>query len=320
MNLPKFPRVRKFFFVKDGSKDVLDTRKLKYIGTSIVCIYTLCMIFVPDEYANLSKSQKGFTGNENINIDSKNVSSGANTIINTHQANFEAQERAKLGGKRKIPLVPQNVNFSASQVITRSGIGGTMKPLPSGSTFIGKLLDGVDTRNQNQILKVTLPYGARNKSGGTVPKNTILLGVVSYSGKGEKVYISFNRAVFPNGKEYKINAQALTSKDYSPGLIGEYHGNTDLRVAAAMGLTMVSAASEVLTTKAALGGVNQQGQSTIVTDATMENAMLQGISKVSEKEATRQARELESEQAFVTVEAGSDLIVSLLTPFKGELY
>ncbi len=320
MRFFKFPRLRNFFFIKDGNKDVINTKKLKYIGASFVGIYTLCMILIPDEYASLSKSQKSFTGGENTNVGSKNVSSGANTIINTHQANYEASERARQGGKRKIPLVPQNVNFGATQVITRSGLGGTMKPLPSGSTFIGKLLDGVDTRNQNQILKITLPYGARHKTGGTIPKNTILLGLVSYSGKGEKVYISFNRAVFPNGKEYKINAQALTSKDYSPGLIGEYHGNTDLRVAAAMGLTMVSAASEVLTTKTALGGLNEQGQSTVVADATMENAMLQGISKVSEKEASRQARELESEEAFVTVEAGSDLIVSLLTPFKGELY
>ncbi len=87
-----------------------------------------------------------------------------------------------------------------------------------------------------------------------------------------------------------------------------------------MGLTMVSAASDVLTKKTALGGLNQDGQTTIVAEATMENALLQGVSKVSEKEATRQAKELESEQAFVTVDAGSDLIVSLLSPFKGELY
>ena len=312
-------KIKSLFFIKEGNKDVLNTKLLKYIGTSFATLYTLLTFFIPEDYSFISKSQKGFTEKRVDGGKYNHVTNGAGEIINTHQAQAEARNRLRNGGKRQ-NLVPQNINFSATQVITRSGLGGTMKPLPSGSNFIGKLLDGIDTRNANQIIKATLPYGARHRTGGTIPKNAILLGVVNYSGRGEKVYITFNRAVFPNGKEYKINAQALTSKDYSPGLIGEYHGNTDLRVAAAMGLTMVSAASEVLTTKTAMGGLNPQGQTTIVADATMENAMLQGVSKVSEQEAKRQARELESEQPFVTVEAGSDLIVSLITPFKGELY
>ena len=312
-------RMMDFFFLKDGNKKVLDIKKLKYIGSFFVCIYALCLIFIPDEYSSLSDGKSSFLkeGNQETNV--KRVTTGAGNIIKVHQADYEARKSLHKK-KKRIPLVPQNVNFSAAQVITRSGLGGTMRALPSGSTFIGKLLDGVDTRNQNQIIKVNLPYGARQRTGGTIPKNALLLGVVSYSGKGNKVYISFNRAVFPNGKEYKIHAQALTSKDYSPGLIGEYHGNTDLRIAASMGLTMVSAAADVLTRKSVFGGINQQGQNSMLADATMGNAMLQGISKVSEKEAKRQASELQGEQAFVTVEAGSDLIVSLLRPFKGELY
>ena len=313
-------KIRQFFFIMDGKKEVLNTKVIKFISVGLFIIFTATQLLWTEDYTGLSKSNSGFTKNSSSSEHNENqTSKRAGEVINTHQANFETEQRLNQGNIRKQPSMPQDVNFNAAQVITRSGLGGTMKPLPSGSNFIGQLLNGIDTRNQNQIIKVLLPYGARHRSGGTIPKNTTLLGIVSYNGQGEKVYITFNRAIFPDGKEYKISAQALTSKDYSPGLLGDFHGNAELRIAATMGLTLVSAASGVLTSKSNIGGINQNGQTTVVPDATMRNALLEGVSKVSEKEAERQAQELEGQEEFVTVDAGSDLIVSLLTPFNGEV-
>jgi hypothetical protein len=313
-------QIRAFFFTIDGKKEVLNTFRIKVLGIGLFFIFTATEFFWPKDGTSLTKSNTQFvTSSHSKQKLGNSKSQRASEIIDEHQAEYEAQRRS-MKGRRDIPLVPVNVNFNAKQVIPRNGLGGTMPPLPSGTNFIGQLLNGIDTRNQNQVIKVLLPYGARHNSGGFIPKNTTVLGQVNYSGRGEKVFIRFNRAIFPNGKEYKVNAQGLGSKDYSPGLIGDFHGNADLRIAAAMGLTMVAAASNVMTTKKAVGGINENGQTTVIPEATMENAMLNGLSKVSQQEATRQAKELEQKEEYLTVDAGSDLIISLLTPFNGETF
>lgn len=320
MNLIK-KKIKAIFFKMDGKKEVLNTFNIKLMGGCFLLLFFLVEAFSKKDLTSVSKSSTQFIDTqENEGGKTKSLSARANEVINTHEANSQANERSRQTGRSKRPLVPQDVNFNAKQVITRSGLSGSLRPLPSGTNIIGELLNGIDTRNQNQIIKVKLPYGARHRSGGTIPKNTVLLGTVRYSGQGEKVFISFNRVILPEGQEYKINAQALNSKDYSPGLIGEFHGNADLRMMATMGLTMVSAASDVLTTRSSMGGIDQNGQQTVVPDATMNNAMLQGVSKVTEQEATRQAQEMQQKKEYVTVEAGSDLIISLISPFRGEKF
>lgn len=315
-------RIRNYFFITDGKKEVLNTYNIKFFCIGFLILFTATELFWPKDQTGLSKSNNQLFNDSSENSEkqkSNSISDRASEVIKSHQIDFEAQQRLRGVKVKRVPLVPKNVIFSAKQVINRSGIGGTMQPLPSGTNFIGKLLNGIDTRDQNQIIKVLLPYGARHRNGGTIPRSTTLLGQVSYSGQGEKVYITFNRAIFPNGKEYKINAQGLSSKDYSAGLDGSYHGNADLRMAASMGLSMVSAATSILTSKSIVGGVNNNGQQTVLPDATMKNAMLHGVSKISDQESKRQAQELEQKKVYVTVEAGSDLIVSLLITFNGEL-
>ena len=111
--------------------------------------------------------------------------------------------------------------------------------------------------------------------------------------------------------EFEINAQALNPQDYSTGIFGDYHGTATVRIATTLGLSMVSGMTEVLTEKQALG---ESGA--VTPKATMKNAFYHGVSKVSEMEANRQAGELSNEKAYVTVDAGSDLIVSLIAPLK----
>jgi hypothetical protein len=53
-------------------------------------------------------------------------------------------------------------------------------------------------------------------------------------------------------------------------------------------------------------------------DATVKNAILQGVSQVSRQEAQKQAQDLGNVPDYVTVPEGSDLIINLLSPFNGE--
>ena len=62
----------------------------------------------------------------------------------------------------------------------------------------------------------------------------------------------WGKGVTPEGREFALKAQALSSKDYSSGLLGDYHSQTDLRLFGAVGLSMLSRAGDVLTEREAL--------------------------------------------------------------------
>ena len=204
------------------------------------------------------------------------------------------------------------VNLKAVQVIVRQGDPDPDKTLPLGSNFIGKLLNTIDTRDPDLTVKVSLPYGARGKAQGNIPPNSILMGKATYPGKGEKIFIQFNKGVDHDGREFDIDAQALSSKDYSTGVVGDFHGTTDVRVATTLGLTMVGGVTDVLTEKEAVGNSLLDS---VNPKPTMKNALLHGVSQVAQSESQRQAEKLNENQDYVTVPEGSDVIVSLTKAF-----
>jgi hypothetical protein len=305
-----------FFLTEEGGKKVIRKKEVKY--TLVICLLiTACFqIFWPEDNSGLGKSYKPL--NEGQTVQLSNVNNEATIKL---QSKEEAdQQNGKPQGSRDLGLSrPSQLVYNSRQVLERIGSEGTLTtPLPSGTNFIAKLVNGIDTREANQVAKVILPYGARHASGGFLPKNAILLGIVSYGGESEKIFIRFNRVIYPNGKEFKIDAQALNSADYSPGLLGVNHSNSDIRMASSIGLTMVSAATDVLTKRSMLGGINPFGMDTAQPDATAQNAMLQGVSQVTKQEAQRQAQDMQKAQEYVTLYSDSDLIISLLSPFNGE--
>lgn len=231
----------------------------------------------------------------------------------------EAEANAKKEGLKPLKLPrPKEIIYSGKQVLERSGADGLLSPLASGANFIGKLISFIDTRVPGQVVRVTLPYGARHPKGGSLPRHSILYGTSSPEGESEKVFLRFHKVEFPDGKEYRIDAQALNSADYSPGIVGIKHGNTDLKVASSMGLTMISAASDILTQRSSLGALGGIPMGVGSPDATVKNAILQGVSQVSRQEAQKEAQNLGNVSDYVTVPEGSDLIISLLSPFNGE--
>ena len=194
------------------------------------------------------------------------------------------------------------IRYKGKQVI---GPGEEMTKIPRGANFIGKLMTSIDTRSPGMV-QVVLPYGGSHKSGGSIPLDTILFGEVNYPGQGEKIYINFNRGVTPDGEELNLRGQALSSKDYSLGIIGSFHGNTSERIASVLGLSMVGGISEVLVEKEALG----QGYTT-TPKPSLKNGFYNGVAKVTESEAQTQASKLAKTPEYATVDAGSDVIVSL---------
>jgi hypothetical protein len=118
--------------------------------------------------------------------------------------------------------------------------------------------------------------------------------------------MTFSKGVFPDGSEFQIQAQALSTKDYSPGLVGDFHGQSGARVAAALGLSLVSGASAALTEREQIGAL---GQTQV--KPTMKNALYGGLSQTAQAESQRQAQKLSERQEYVTLDAGKGLIINL---------
>lgn len=306
-----------FFFMEEGGKKVIKSKKVKIAFSIILILVCGVQIFFTEDNSSLGKSYKPLSDGQDLQEIAQLQHQQRVVDLQTKEQVEQMRASSKMHshGSGQI-LRPKQIVYRAKQVIGPGAEDGLMTPLPSGTNFIGKLLNGIDTREANQIARVTLPYGARHVNGGSIPKNSILLGSASSSGS-EKVFIRFTRVIYPNGEEYRIDAQALNSGDYSPGLLGVRQSNADLRMVGSIGLTMVSAATDVLTQRSMVG-MNPYAMGVAQPDATAQNAVLQGVSQVTKQEAQKQAQEPQNSQDYVTVFPDSDLIVNLLSPFKEE--
>jgi len=198
----------------------------------------------------------------------------------------------------------QEIKFAAKQILLRedSSLGYGFSP---GSNLIGELQSTIDTRDSAQIVRVLLPYGGTSKDGSSeLPRGTLLLGSVTYPGKGEKVFIQFQQAIIPEGKTIKLSAVALDPKDYSTGLTGEIQSQAKARVLSVMGLSAMSAMGSVLTEKEAMG------QYQVEPKANVKNALLSGAGKAAEVEASRLQNQGETED-YLQVGAGTAVVISL---------
>ncbi len=295
--------------VKDeGGKKTLKkiTIAIVLIGVAIVIVVCLLIFKKKEDTSYFEKSDKKITlklvpkQEEGAN---KNKALG---FIADYRTNNEVKTSQKQSGQSSV-----KINYNAKQIIERSD-ANTDKKLPIGSSFIGKLLTGIDTREPNQFIKVVLPYGASFQRERRLERNSIIFGTINYPGKGEKIYMSFSRGVMPNGNEFMLQAQALNPADYSPGLIGDYHGKSDIRIATTLGLHMLGSMGEVLTEKESLGDSMMP-----TPKSNMKNAFYYGASNAANEEATRQAEELRSTEAYVTVESGTELVIQLIETYKG---
>ena len=290
------------FYIQDGEK-----RKLNHwrIGVFVIPLLVgsvlVQMFWSHSDTSYFNQTADAPIPTQNSSNDESiimNRTTGLSSTLRIPEAS-ETQERSARSG--------QPIKYAAKQVIDR--IGGA----PSGSNFIGKLLTGIDTRDQGQVVKVLLPYGGVYQGVKCIDDGSVLFGRAQQARAGDKVFITFNRLVGPDGTEYEIQAQALNSKDFSSGLVGTFHSNADSRMMAAVGLGMISAAADVLVEKESLGNSYEP-----TPKSTLKNAGIASVSRAAQMEGERYVSESEDKQDYVTVESGMDLIVSLIQPFRGE--
>lgn len=301
-------KTSRFLFREEGGKKVLN-RKHAFLLAAIIFAVGLTCTLVPQivstgEESQLKRSDVPIVKSDNPSPQPSAGPQTGNSAPIGGVADHAPRESPQVVHRRS------TVRYRAKQVI---GPGESVDRIPRGSNFVGKLLGSIDTRAP-QSVQVILPYGGSGKSGGSIPPETILFGQASYSGQGDRVYLNFDHGVLPDGQEIAIQARALSSKDYTPGVVGDFHSNTGNRIASVLGLSMVGGMSEVMVEKEALG------QTYMATPkATLKNGFYNGVSKVTQMEAGIQAEKLAQTPEYVTVEAGADLIISLISSYgQGE--
>ncbi len=292
-------RLGQIFFRKEGGKKVLNKFRAGVVPVTLVMIgmgVKLYRDFHKSTVSMIRESNTSLLTNRSTLTPSRSNSAPSVGGVMNHAPQI-----------RHVHYGHIKIRYEAKQVISP---GVAYDKLPIGSNFIGKFVASVDTRAPAGV-QVTLPYGAAHKAGGgSLPPETILFGNAKYPGHGDRVYINFDHGLLPDGDEFKINAKALSSKDYRPGVIGEYHGNTGDQMAAVVGLSMVSGISNVMVQRESLG------QSLMPTPkATIQNGLYSGLSNVTQMEANRQMNKLGSQPSYVTIDAGSDLIITLSSTY-----
>lgn len=292
-------KLLKFFLEEQGGKKVINKRRalaivcsLFFIGLGLELAPTLFKNDLPQ--GGVVKSDTPLI-QEDKSLQKPEVRKGADI---GGVSDYAPVQRKPVIAQRGPPI-----RYKARQVITPDA---SRERISSGANFVGKLLTSIDTRSPSTVSAI-LPYGGSHRSGGgALPPETILMGQFSYGGQGERVFMGFSRAILPDGQELAIRAQALSSKDYRAGVIGDYHSNKGDQMAATLGLTMISGVSEILVEKESLGNSYEA-----TPKANFKNGFYNGIAKVTAMEATNQATRLGQNPSYVTIDAGSDLIISL---------
>lgn len=300
-------RWEKAFYLSDGGKERINLKLIFSVSGAIFGLLFLITSLMSnhEETGHSKRSDRRLFPSENrsatIEVEPNNVETFRAATLEPQVTKEERPSRSK----------STPIQLKAQQVISRGSDESEGGGLPTGTNLIGKLLSAVDTREMSSMVRVLLPYGARFQGRDYLARDTILVGRASYSGKGERVFLTFERAISPNGQEIPIQAHALDTSDYVNGLRGHLHSETGVRIAGTLGLTMISGMADVLTERTAHGDFG------ITTPkSTMRNAVLQGASRVTEMEASRQAEGLAQASPYVTLDAGMDMIVTLSSPLR----
>jgi hypothetical protein len=232
-------------------------------------------------------------------------------ISQSMAALFAAGQRKKEADKQKDAEDKKRkvvIRYRAGQLIGENEHGP--KSMKSGSKLIGSLINPIDTRAPS-LVRVNLPHGG-DASGVAIDPGSTLVGQFSYTGDGNRVYLKFSRIDSLDGGAMKISAVALDAGSFTPGIAGDEFTASGEKIATSIGLTMFSGMTDTLTDRESLGNSFNGVQA----KPTMSNALLQGLSKASQDQASRTASEIEQERNYVIIPEGKEMIIELQEDFK----
>jgi len=189
-------------------------------------------------------------------------------------------------------------SYDQGQVISRKDRAHGEYVLPAGSR-ISVVLDGELNSELSQSPVVAQLSSAFSFQGRTLfPAGTKVLGHVGQGQDSERIPVSFDQFVFPNGHQISVTGLAVMS-DGSPGIVGDYHSNRGWKVAGALGSSFLAGASAAFqSTQSNMFGIQQPEGST-------RNAILNGVAQTALEQGKRYGDEAQNSTGYVTIPSGT---------------
>lgn len=312
--------LRRKFTTHFPGKSTINARAMAVWGAPIILVAVIIYSFLasPDDTSRLTKTAERIDDKLTKTADVAKAKDFVKGIAKEAPAPDQHEQRQRSAGQTNRVA---KINYRAKQVIERGDYSDPNYTLPTGTEFVGRLVTSIDTRNAASLTKIELPFGGSFQGNELIPRGSVLFATTNYDGNGEKIFLDIQSGQLPDGQEFRLRAQALSSKDFSPGLAGDYHGTLTNRVASNLGLSFVSSLTDTLIEKESIGTAGAFSASPVAPKPTVRNGVLSGLSKVTDMESKTMAQELASQKPFVTVDSGKELIVSLLERFvKGGQY
>lgn len=298
----------KAYFLDDsgGGKKSLNLKRASIANGGLVFLLAgLGAVFSPSEDRTFYNTSSGSSKDELEGDAATGVYATSEVSGLFVGGSKELAEQRRLEAAKKRGAV--TIKYFAPQVV--GAATKDPKAIKMGAKLLGFLLTSIDTREPS-LVSVLLPRGGVSDSGVEIPKDSVLIGNFGYSGEGNKVSLQFSTLDIPDGDSIKVAAVALDAADYTAGVRGKVFSDNTVKLVSSLGLTMAASMTDVLTEREALSAFGSAEAK-----PTMKNALLQGVSGAAQQQAGRTSEEINSNQDYVVIKKGKELIIQLTEDF-----
>lgn len=196
------------------------------------------------------------------------------------------------------------INIVGSRKIEKSALGKikivqlrSLSELPVGSEARAILVSGAT----DGIVKAKLTSALMVDGEPILPEQTTLFGKGRSS--DERLFVEFQKVIFPSGESYSIRAQAFDMSDKILGLKGALVGTRTRKMGMAMGLGFLGGMADGLreTSGSSLFGVQQK--------PSVRDAALAGASKAALDQSESYLDDMKKSPTIIEVKAGTEFLI-----------
>ncbi len=180
-----------------------------------------------------------------------------------------------------------------------------LSEIPVGSETKAILVSG----GTDGIVKARLTQSLIVDGEPLIPENSILFGK-GKSGE-ERLYVEFNKVIFPSGESFQILAQSFDPSDKIQGLKGAIVGTRAKKMGMAMSLGFLGGMAD---------GMRETSGSSLFMNQkpTVKDAALSGASKAALDQSEAYLEEMKKSPNIIEVKSGTEFIIIIDEPKKKE--
>ncbi|MEQ1875311.1 MAG: TrbI/VirB10 family protein [Bdellovibrionia bacterium] len=272
------PTSPSFLYRRDGAKEILNFRALKWVGISgFIFVSTLLLFKNPD-------SQQASLGRSSSIDDPGIVQQGPPIDVPQAQTSGDQKGRSIKSGAVII--------FSGSQLLSRP----MSEKIPPGSMARAILVTGAS----NGAVRAKLVESLKFNGEVYAEEGATLIG--SGSSTEDRLLIRFDKLVSKTGSQREINAEACDVSDSMVGLKGSKIGGYALQLAGGIGLNFAAGVSEGLQDTEVKGGVAYK-------DSSLKNALLKGTTQASLEQSRQMMESMKNKTPIIQVPKSSEILI-----------